>query len=93
MKTSFRRNGFDHQQCNREGNLAIFRRQLVNGRHEHYEVVRIRAYGAAEVGGRHIPAGERYPSSEEWGRMGWTCATLPDAQAKLASLTKSTIAE
>jgi hypothetical protein len=29
---------------------------------------------------------EHYPSSAEWGTYGWTCQTLKEANAKVASL-------
>lgn len=87
MHTTFARNGYDHHQITREGDIAIFRRRRTGGQHEHYEVVRIREHGERVMGGVTIPAGEHYPSSEKWGKDGWTYTSFPEAQAKLATLT------
>lgn len=66
---------------------------LVEGRRDDggwptYEVAQIRWAEARVMGGQHIPAGERYPSAEEWGAMGWTYRNKQDAVKKLMSLAR-----
>ena len=41
-------------------------------------------------GGKIQEAGEYYPGSSAWGRHGWTCFSLDEAQALAQTLTADT---
>lgn len=84
MKTHFSKNGFDHRQIKRVGDVALFSREK-HGR-THFEVVRPIRHGEYERAGIKFPAGEVYPSSETWGQRGWTFNQRADADAKFNSL-------
>lgn len=83
MKTEFTKGGFHHRQLKRIGEWALFER-FKNATSPHYEVVRIRPYAAYELAGEKFPAGERYPSSESWGRDGFTYQDRDAAEARFA---------
>lgn len=74
MKTlapSFTQKGFHHQQIERDGNLAIFKRWK-NPENPHFEVVKIQESKARVIGGREIEAAEYYPGPGQWGKLGWS---------------------
>ena len=72
LGTDFNRNGFRHHQVAREGMIALYRRERIGGRAEHYEVARIVVRKATEIFGEVIGEREAYPASEDWGVRGWT---------------------
>jgi hypothetical protein len=75
------------EQICRTANTAIYRRHI-NGRQKSYEVIVIRVADrkAVKSAGKVQFIGcekyECYPSSETWGRCGWTYTTEEDARAK-----------
>lgn len=80
MKTipaNYTKNGFSYQLLERTPEAAIYEQ-----RHEDklvaYEVVKVRCRSGRQsiVNGRPVvfEAGEYLPSTEEWGRFGWTYA-------------------
>lgn len=86
--TQFQRNGFDFQQLERRGDVAIFL-QSKGGRSVAFEVVRIRVAPPHRFqDGRELPEREVYPSSEHWGLYGFTCETLERAKALMHALTE-----
>jgi len=88
MKTlakTFTKNGFEFEQLDRRGGLAIYRKHKKN-KCISYEVIRIQRHDAYELGGNQIEAGECYPSSESWGSKGFTFTGYKEALAKLAEL-------
>lgn len=92
MKTlplSWTRSGFTHQVIRREGMVALVRRQHRDVSDLHWEVVKIRVHPERLLQERRIEAGEAYPSSEQWGKRGWTYKSLENARAKFEELTKS----
>jgi hypothetical protein len=84
-------NGYTLRQVKRVNNWAIYDM----GDNTHFEVVRIRVRDVSTMGGgganfqregyTHI---EVYPSSEEWGKRGYTCTSLEAATKKLEEKTK-----
>jgi len=80
MKTEFQKGGFSFRQIKREGAVALFDRSK-NGR-THFEVAIITAHGPYELVGVKFPAGESYPSSEQWGQKGWTYTTREEADER-----------
>lgn len=88
IQPSFIKRGFHHQQIERRGEWAVFRRWKNANPPCHYEVVRIREHGEYQMAGVTIPAGESYPSSEKWGADGFTFTTLEKAMAKFEEVAK-----
>lgn len=84
LPTSFKKDGFQFDQIERRGNLAIYRQH--KGKIEAFEVVKIKQRNAWSAFGRNFPAAEHYPASESWGTDGFTLPTLADARAKMQSL-------
>lgn len=55
-----------------------------------YEVTQIRWSPERMMGGTLIPAGERYPTNEEWGTYAWTHTYKPSAIKRMTGLIRST---
>lgn len=87
LPTQFTKSGWTFQQVKREGNVAIFQRSK-GGKQAHFEVVRVQHHEAFKFPGRDVetPAGEHYPSSEQWGTHGWTHNMIEDAERKFSEL-------
>ena len=83
----FRLLGFEYTQLKRLGDVAIYR-QSKKGLPDGYEVVRILKHEAFSAFGKDFPAGESYPSSQQWGSDGWTYRTLEDAEQKFQELSR-----
>ena len=80
IKKEFIRSGFHHKLVQRDGDVAIYQRGLVNRKDVHYEVVKISRHGGYKMGGAFIKAAETYPGASLWGIQGWTCNTMERAQ-------------
>ena len=89
LATDFNRNGFHHHQIARDGNIAIYRRERIGGKAEHYEVVRIVMRPATEIAGKAIGEREAYPPSEDWGVRGWTFLDSEGAWDKFRQLVRA----
>jgi hypothetical protein len=81
--------GFTYIQIERHGDLAIFSQRKKSWPESlmRYEVIVIHV--KPEVtwpDGSVVPAHEYYPGSTTWGKSGWTCFTLQEAQALLKEL-------
>jgi len=83
ISTTFTDRQFSYTQIEREGNIAIYAQQYKdNPKVTRYEVVRLRVVPPTTwPNGDVSPEREVYPSSSQWGTMGWTCFSLPEAQA------------
>lgn len=81
------RDGHHHKVIDRKGNAVLVAKDLRGhpGRTS-YEVALVRFGESFTVGGRTMPAGERYPASEQWGTRGWTYPDLESAQARFRSV-------
>lgn len=92
LATEFVKSGFRFRQIIRENQFAIFHKvALKGGAHATtfdagFEVVVIANHPAYEMGGVQIPAGEAFPSPEQWGSRGWTYTNLLAAEQKFESL-------
>jgi len=90
LPTEFTKWGDTFRQIKREGDIAIYERKT--GSVTSFEVVRIRGHNGRtfadkETGElRTTDPAEYYPSSEEWGRMGWTYSWIEDAENKMQHL-------
>jgi hypothetical protein len=84
--TKFGHSGFTLTQLKRVGNVAIYV-QTKRRQPPAYEVVLIQKYEAYSAFGKEYPAGECYPSSEQWGTYGFTYRTTEGAERKFLELT------
>jgi hypothetical protein len=86
VSAEFRQSGFTLTQLKRVGDVAIYV-QAKRRQPPAYEVVLIRKHEAYLAFGKGIPAGECYPSSEQWGVKGFTYRTIEAAECKFRELT------
>lgn len=87
LGTAYKKNTFYFEQVERQGQIAIFKQRLRPGVGcLAFEVIRIREEPERIIQGVTIPAHERAPGNEEWGRHGWTYPTIDDARAKMRAL-------
>jgi hypothetical protein len=79
---------YTYTQVQRHDNLAIYRQEhKESAKAVRFEVIRIRVQPEHTwPNGAVSPERETYPSSAAWGRDGFTCFTLPEAEALLADL-------
>ena len=82
----FEQNGFLYWQICRTDKAAIYEQYAQDRRVIFYEVWKIRKRDARIWQGRSFPAGERGPSTNEWGKYGWTFFTMVRARAKFDEL-------
>lgn len=87
LATEFKKGDFDHKLVKREGDCAIYWRKAPHHRDAHYEVIVVQHFKDRSFpDGRVVPAGEGYPSSEQWGTAGWTYNSLPEAEVRFNKL-------
>ena len=73
LGVEYKKNGFNHTQLFREGDVAIFHKVHIDPIYDAgFEVVVISRHEEYEMGGNKIEAAEAYPSPEMWGTRGWT---------------------
>jgi hypothetical protein len=84
---TYKKNGFTYELVTREGDIAIFQQRLRPGVGcLAYEVIIVQKDPDRTIAGAFIPAHERAPGNEEFGRKGWSMPTLQRARAKMAEL-------
>jgi hypothetical protein len=90
LEESFTSKGFKLQQVKRDGDIAIYKKQLDDGESEnyHYEVIAIKRHNGYEIAGVKMPPAEMYPSDSQWGDWGYTCTTIEDANKRFDELQK-----
>lgn len=87
LGTTFKKNSFFYEQVERVGDVAIFKQRLRPGVGcLAFEVIKITHEPDRVMHGTLIPAHERAPGNEEFGRKGWSYPTLESAQKKMAQL-------
>jgi len=85
----YSKNGFEHTQLFREGDIAIFHKVHLNPRFDAgFETVIISRHDGYEMAGVMIEPAECYPSPEMWGTRGWTFQNLLSARNKFTRLLK-----
>ena len=72
LETTFTKKGFTHTLVQRNGNVAVYRRQKIGGSAVHFEAVIIGSHDGYVLAGASIAPAETYPSSEQWGTKGFT---------------------
>lgn len=70
LATHLRREGFDLKQTDRKQDVAVY--EKTKGQYKGYEVIIIRNREEYTIAGKTVEAAEVYPSSEDWGTLGWT---------------------
>jgi len=81
------KNGFEHTQLFRDGDVAIFHKVHLNPHFDAgFETVVISRHDGYEMGGVQIEPAECYPSPEMWGTRGWTFTNLLAARIKFTNL-------
>ncbi len=87
LPTTFKSDGFNFRQIDRQGKLAIFSKSKDGGA-ETFEVVIIQKHADYTFPGadKVTPAHEAMPPSNSWGQKGFSMTTLEDARHKLAKL-------
>lgn len=92
LPKQWEKSGFRFTEIRREGMIAIYHKVAVEGTYHPktvdsgFEVGIIKNSEAYEMAGNPIPAKENWPSSEQWGTMGWTYSNLYAAECKYNSL-------
>lgn len=78
-----------YTQIRREGDVAIYKQTLTDGKGEatpSFEVVKIGRHNGYTIGGAYIEPAETYPGATQWGVNGFTCKSLKEADEKFEKL-------
>jgi hypothetical protein len=88
LEKFFTKKGFAYTEIKRVGNKAIYKQvhEEIQEAKPHYEVIVIKSHDGYEIAGNKIPPGEVYPSTTQWGVLGWTYVDLEDAENKFKQL-------
>lgn len=81
--------GFGYRQVSRVGNVAVYSQHQggLSGGIIAYEVIIIQWHDTYSIAGHEIQAGESYPPTSSWGRLGWTISRQ-EKDAKQKALDK-----
>jgi hypothetical protein len=77
---------FYHTRVARDGNIAIYKKETLEGSDAGYEVIKIRSHNGMSINNKYYPPAEIYPGSAQWGIMGWTYTTKERALNKMDEL-------
>jgi hypothetical protein len=88
IDTAFDEGRFRYTQLERHGDIAIYRQEhKENSKAVRFEVIRIRVQPEHTwPSGQVTPEREAYPGASSWGRLGFTCFSLEEAQTLAAGL-------
>jgi hypothetical protein len=91
LEKKFTNKNFSYKQILREGNLAIYEQTLIDSdaKNKRYEVIIIKSHDGYEIAGNVLPPGEMYPSANQWGKLGWTCMDIKDAEKRFKKVKHS----
>jgi len=53
LNKQFTSRGFEHKQITRNGDKAIYERNLIGSDRKHYEVIKIQSHNGYEIAGKH----------------------------------------
>ena len=90
LQKEFTKQGWLHRQLKREGEIALYHREL-EGKRDHYEVVKVQKAKNSHTfpNGTQVEQGdESYPTDRTWGANGFTLMSLESALAKFKELTQ-----
>jgi hypothetical protein len=89
LDKTFTSNGFEFKQIHRENMYAIYERKYIDSKSDpHYEAIKIQSHDGMVIAGNKIPPSEYYPSSNSWGRYGYTCVSRKAAYERLDTMMK-----
>jgi hypothetical protein len=88
IDTAFDEGRFRYTQLERHGDIAIYRQEhKESAKAVRFEVIRIRVQPEHTwPNGQVSPEREAYPGASVWGRLGFTCFALEEAQTLAAGL-------
>jgi hypothetical protein len=87
LDKEFVRGHWRYAQVSRHGDIVIYRQSHLLGTAERFEVIQVQRREARPLpSGQMQEAGEWYPSSSSWGKDGWTCFTLEEANTLAQTL-------
>lgn len=86
LGTSFKHRGFDYQQLDRVGDVAMFEQTKTGLSCVWYEVVIVQRHNGYEISEKKIEPAEMMPPASAWGKHGWTFRDKPKALAKFVEL-------
>jgi len=90
LQQEFTKQGWLHRQLKREGEIALYHREL-EGKRDHYEVIKVQKAKSSHTfpNGTQVEQGdESYPTDRTWGANGFTLMSLESALAKFKELTQ-----
>ena len=88
LEDNFSSKGFNLSLVKREGDVAIYKKQLDEPDSEafNYEVIAIKRHNGYEIAGVKMPPAEMYPSNTQWGDWAYTCTSREDADKRFIQL-------
>jgi hypothetical protein len=80
--------GFVYTQIKRVKDTAIYKQKSLDVavKREWFEVIKIKSHNGMTLGGNYIMPSEMYPSSTQWGVLGFTYQSLKDAEIKFEEI-------
>ena len=80
--------GFVYTQLKRVKDTAIYKQKSLDiaVKSEWFEVIKIKCHNGMTLGGNYIPPSEMYPSSTQWGVLGFTYQTQKEAETKFKEI-------
>lgn len=93
LEKNFSSRGFDFKQVHREHSLAIYEKRKPSASFVGYEVIVIKSHNGYVIAGNHCPPAEVFPSSEQWGTLGFSYTTKEDAYKKFDVIKNQTTEE
>jgi len=92
LDKEFESASFKYKQIHRENMYAIYERKHIDtNKDPHYEAIKIQSHNGMEIAGNKIPPSEYYPSSNSWGRHGYTCTSRKAAYERLDKMMKEDV--
>lgn len=84
LPKKFTKNGWEFNQEYRKGKIAVYSKvnKKLDCKIPSYETIKIHVHNGITLGKNYIPPSEVYPSSSQWGQMGWTYQDLESAIEK-----------
>jgi hypothetical protein len=80
LPEKFNKNGFQFEQLNRNGLVALFKKTKPGGCIAIFEVVIIQEQQASEYNGIKHEEKELMPPTASWGKLGWTFSGQESAE-------------
>jgi hypothetical protein len=85
---TFKKFGFDYKLVWREKDVVIYEQSKPHHTKPYFEVLKVKTHEGYEIAGNKYEKSEYLPSSEEWGKYGFTCVSLKEAKTKAGELLK-----